>query len=129
MALISPSRRTVITLASDLKDLLKYSTCYFLEEPTRRVALSSVPMSGNWLFGPSDVDELLFILQDSPFNFSDESTALSQAQMARFRPSRVRAMFASRACRKAVMVGDPLTSSQMKKLVTQLGDLEQPWVR
>lgn len=49
--------------------------------------------------------------------------------MARFRPSRVRAMFASRACRKAVMVGDPLTCAQMKKLITQLGELEQPWVR
>lgn len=85
-------------------------------------------MSGNWLFGPSDVDELLFLLQDSPVNSSAEEDSISEAMMARYRPSRVRAMFASRACRKAVMVGDPLTPAQMKKLLCQLSQLKQPWV-
>lgn len=85
-------------------------------------------MSGNWLLGPSDIDELLFMLQDSPVNEMEDRSQISPALMARYRPSRVRAMFASRACRKAVMVGDPLTLSQMSNLLHQLGQLQQPWV-
>lgn len=44
------------------------------------------------------------------------------------RPSRVRSMFASRACRKSVMVGDPLSQSDMRRLVDHMGEIEQPWV-
>jgi DNA mismatch repair protein PMS2 len=90
--------------------------------------LSAVPISGNWLLGPGDIDELLFMLQDSPMNEEEDRTNLSQASMARYRPTRVRAMFASRACRKAVMVGDPLTSIQMTNLLHQMSKLQQPWV-
>ncbi|KAI9562884.1 putative PMS1 [Daphnia sinensis] len=97
------------------------------EDSTKRVLLCSVPMSGNWLLGPSDIDELLFMLQDSPVNQEEDQTKVSDASMARYRPSRVRAMFASRACRKAVMVGDPLTLTQMTKLLHQLSELQQPW--
>ena len=61
-------------------------------------------------------------------NEEEDRSNLTQASMARYRPSRVRAMFASRACRKAVMVGDPLTSMQMNKLLHQMGKLQQPWV-
>ena len=48
--------------------------------------------------------------------------------MARYRPSRIRAMFASRACRKAVMVGTALTHTKMKKYLEQLSTLKHPWV-
>ncbi len=86
-------------------------------------------MSGGWVFGPSDVDELLFLLQDSPVNTSfTEGDELSAAMMARYRPSRIRAMFASRACRKAVMVGTALTPAKMKKYLEQLSQLKHPWV-
>lgn len=44
------------------------------------------------------------------------------------RPSRVRAMFASRACRMSVMIGTALSFSEMKRLVTHMGEIEQPWV-
>lgn len=44
------------------------------------------------------------------------------------RPSRIRAMFASRACRKSVMVGTALTLPKMKRLVEQMGEIEHPWV-
>lgn len=45
------------------------------------------------------------------------------------RPSRIRAMFASRACRKSVMIGSALNLSKMRTLVNQMGEIEQPWVR
>ncbi|TRZ04489.1 hypothetical protein DNTS_027556 [Danionella cerebrum] len=78
-----------------------------------RVKLVSLPTSKNWTFGPNDIEELIFMLSDSP------------GMMCR--PSRVRQMFASRACRKSVMVGTALNSSEMKKLVLHMGEIEQPW--
>ncbi|KAG8308221.1 hypothetical protein J6590_002307 [Homalodisca vitripennis] len=80
---------------------------------TKKVKLTSIPMSKNWTFGKDDIDELLFMLQDSPNTLC--------------RPSRVRAMFASRACRKSVMIGTALSHSEMKRLIVHMGEIEQPW--
>ncbi|XP_016425043.1 mismatch repair endonuclease PMS2-like [Sinocyclocheilus rhinocerous] len=79
----------------------------------QRVKLVSLPTSKNWTFGPSDIEELIFMLSDSPGIMC--------------RPSRVRQMFASRACRKSVMVGTALNTSEMKKLLLHMGEIEQPW--
>ncbi|KAK0147133.1 Mismatch repair endonuclease PMS2 [Merluccius polli] len=78
-----------------------------------RVKLVSLPTSKNWTFGPADIEELIFMLSDSPGVMC--------------RPSRVRHMFASRACRKSVMIGTALSVSEMKKLVVHMGEIEQPW--
>ncbi|XP_077358133.1 mismatch repair endonuclease PMS2-like isoform X1 [Festucalex cinctus] len=78
-----------------------------------RVKLVSLPTSKNWTFGPADIEELIFMLSDSPGVMC--------------RPSRVRQMFASRACRKSVMIGTALSASEMKKLVAHMGEIEQPW--
>ncbi|XP_077481717.1 mismatch repair endonuclease PMS2 [Stigmatopora argus] len=78
-----------------------------------RVKLVSLPTSKNWTFGPADIDELIFMLSDSPGVMC--------------RPSRVRQMFASRACRKSVMIGTALSRSEMKKIVVRMGEIEQPW--
>lgn len=83
------------------------------ETTCRKVKLTSVPASKNWIFGKDDVDELIFMLSDSPGTFC--------------RPSRVQKMFASRACRSSVMIGTSLTVSEMKKLVQHMGTIEQPW--
>ena len=37
------------------------------------------------------------------------------------------AMFASRACRSAVMIGTALEPQAMTKIVRRLGSIEQPW--
>ncbi|XP_064105933.1 mismatch repair endonuclease PMS2-like [Macrobrachium nipponense] len=79
----------------------------------RRVSLTSMPFSRGWEFGKEDIDELIFMLSDSPGVMC--------------RPSRVRAMFASRACRKSVMIGTALSTQQMRKLVDHMGEIEQPW--
>uniref|UniRef100_A0A131YTK6 DNA mismatch repair protein PMS2 n=1 Tax=Rhipicephalus appendiculatus TaxID=34631 RepID=A0A131YTK6_RHIAP len=79
----------------------------------QRVRLVSVPVSGNWQFGKEDVDELIFMLSDNPHTVC--------------RPSKLRQMFASRACRKSVMVGTALTALTMKKVVSHLGELHHPW--
>ncbi|XP_068610389.1 mismatch repair endonuclease PMS2 [Brachionichthys hirsutus] len=78
-----------------------------------RVKLVSLPTSKNWTFGPADIEELVFMLSDSPGVMC--------------RPSRVRQMFASRACRKSVMIGTALSVSEMKKILVHMGEIEHPW--
>ena len=67
--------------------------------PTHRVKLTSLPISKNWTFGKEDIDELIFLL-----------TEAGEGQVTR--PSRVRAMFASRACRTSVMIGKALSKGK-----------------
>lgn len=89
---------------------------FFVDEEAQvmeRVKLVSLPTSKNWTFGPPDIEELIFMLSDSPGVMC--------------RPSRVRQMFASRACRKSVMIGTALSVSEMKKLLVHMGEIEQPW--
>ncbi|XP_076448637.1 mismatch repair endonuclease PMS2-like [Babylonia areolata] len=81
--------------------------------PTQRVKLKSTPVSKNWSFGKDDIEELIFMLTDSPGVMC--------------RPSRVRMMFASRACRKSIMIGTHLNKPEMKKLLCHMGEIEQPW--
>merc|ERR1719365_75618 len=82
--------------------------------PQKMVA---VPTSKNWVFGKEDIDELIFMLSDAGGDL--EGTSI--------RPSRVRAMFASRACRTSVMVGTALSKADMRRLITHMGQIEQPW--
>ncbi|ORZ00692.1 hypothetical protein BCR43DRAFT_452802 [Syncephalastrum racemosum] len=83
------------------------------KEPTQRVQVISQPFSKNVVFDKKDFGELVFQLMEHP------------GQMARC--SRARAMFASRACRRSVMVGHSLNKRQMKKILEHMGEIEQPW--
>ncbi|KAG9306232.1 hypothetical protein G9A89_016136 [Geosiphon pyriformis] len=80
---------------------------------TRKLKLVSQPVSKNTIFGLKDLEELIFLLSERP------------GEMARC--SHVQSMFASRACRKSVMIGDSLTRQQMQKIVKNMGQIEQPW--
>ena len=82
-------------------------------EAMKKIKLVSLPISNNWTFGVEDIEELIFMLSDSPGVMC--------------RPSRVRKMFASRACRMSIMVGTALDRAQMKKIVCHMGEIEHPW--
>ncbi|EEC00172.1 DNA mismatch repair protein, putative [Ixodes scapularis] len=80
----------------------------------RKVKLVSVPASGSWQFGKEGKCRLF--------------RRLVYCQHTVCRPSKVRQMFASRACRKSVMVGMPLTISEsFFQVVSHLGELHHPW--
>jgi DNA mismatch repair protein PMS2 len=99
------------------------------ERPGRRARLITVPFSHNVQLGPADVQEMLFLLKDNVCQLC--------------RPSRITSMFASRACRSAIMIGDSLPLPQMRKvclfdkalfsshnffqILHQLSRLDQPW--
>lgn len=85
-------------------------------EQLNRVKLTSVPYSKQWTFGKSDVDELLFMLQDATGN-----STMS------YRPSSVWKMLASRACRSAVMIGTPLNVGEMKRIISNMAKMDRPW--
>ena len=80
------------------------------------IKLKTIPISKNTVFGKSDIEELLHILNEN-----------SDVQGGIPRPSKVRAMFASRACRSSVMIGDDLNTKAMYKLIRQLSNLQHPW--
>lgn len=87
------------------------------EEPGNRVKLKSLPVSVDTVFDFSDFDEILHLIKKS------EST-LSKAAI---RPSKIRSMFAMRACRSSIMIGKPLKQSTMKTVVHHLSELDKPW--
>ncbi|XP_044735289.1 mismatch repair endonuclease PMS2 [Chrysoperla carnea] len=82
-------------------------------ENTQNIYLTEVPLSKNFCMGKDDIDDLLFMLQDG------------SQQMCR--PTRIRSMLALRACRKSVMVGDPLSKQDMRKLIDHMGEIDHPW--
>ncbi|KAJ1730107.1 ATP-binding mismatch repair protein [Coemansia biformis] len=82
-------------------------------EPGRRVSLLTQPFIDQTLFTQQDLLELI--------------GRLSVCPEAAPRCERARRMFASRACRKSIMIGDPLTQAQMRTVVHHLSELDHPW--
>lgn len=85
--------------------------------PGHRAKLRSIPFSQKRQFGVEDVRELASMLAQDPF----------AARRGTLRLPRIEYMLASRACRSAIMIGDPLTRDQMRRVVTGMAPLDQPW--
>ncbi|KFY28953.1 hypothetical protein V493_02653 [Pseudogymnoascus sp. VKM F-4281 (FW-2241)] len=79
-----------------------------------RCHLVALPLSRETTFSLSDLEELIVLLTETP-----------PGQVPR--PSKVRKMFAMRACRSSVMIGRTLTTKQMAKLVGHMGEIDKPW--
>jgi DNA mismatch repair protein PMS2 len=89
------------------------------DEPIgRRCKLLSLPLSKEVAFGLEDLDELLHLLAESPGG--------SQSSIVP-RPSKVRKMFAMRACRSSIMIGKTLTEGKMRTVVQHMGEIDKPW--
>ena len=86
----------------------------------QRCKLVSLPMSREVTFDTSDLEELIALLAE--FGVSD-STSLTNVP----RPTKVRKMFAMRACRSSVMIGKSLSMRQMERLVRKMGEIDKPW--
>ncbi|KAL8728813.1 MAG: hypothetical protein Q9181_005207 [Wetmoreana brouardii] len=89
----------------------------------RRCKLLSLPMSREVTFDLTDLEELIALLGDSP----PASTSASTQNMDIPRPSKVRKLFATRACRSSIMIGKTLKKRQMERLVRNMGTIEKPW--
>ncbi|KAK0629671.1 hypothetical protein B0T17DRAFT_575280 [Bombardia bombarda] len=82
-----------------------------------RCQLLSLPLSRETTFSLADLEELIFLLADNP---SSSATTIP-------RPSKVRKMFAMRACRSSIMIGKALSGKQMERVVRHMGEMEKPW--
>lgn len=87
----------------------------------RRAKLTSLPMSKEVTFTPTDLEELLALVMDNP---PSSSTSTSPHIP---RPSKVRKLLASRACRSSVMIGKTLQNAQMENIVRHMGSMDKPW--
>lgn len=88
------------------------------DEPIgRRCQLVSLPLSKEVVFGSRDLEELIVLLSESV-----TTTGHSVP-----RPSKVRKMFAMRACRSSIMIGKTLTTKQMQRVVRNMGTIDKPW--
>ncbi|XP_033219064.1 mismatch repair endonuclease PMS2 [Belonocnema kinseyi] len=89
-------------------------------EQGHRVKLIGMPVSGGWQFGQEDIEELIFLIREGG---ADGSGVVSQIP----RPSRVKQMLASRACRSAIMIGKTLNVTDMRRILTQMSTMQNPW--
>lgn len=86
------------------------------DEPGSRVRLISYPVSKNTMFTEQDFHELIHLIRENDGH-----------NMSNIRCSKIRSMFAMRACRGSIMVGKPLSDRTMKKVVHHLSELDKPW--
>lgn len=82
----------------------------------QRASLVSLPMSKETTFKPSDLEELIALLADTP---TPSSTIP--------RPTKIRKILAMRACRSSIMIGKVLTRQMMERLVAKMGEIDKPW--
>lgn len=121
------------------------------DEPVgTRCRLLSLPLSRETTFSLADLEELISLLADNPTTTTnttptpgaghtndddddDDDDAyrggVSGARLDRYvpRPSKVRKMFAMRACRSSIMIGKALSRQQMERVVRHMGEMEKPW--
>ncbi|GAB1204946.1 hypothetical protein APSETT445_003611 [Aspergillus pseudonomiae] len=86
----------------------------------RRCKLVSLPLSKEVVFGVRDLEELIVLLSEMP-----ASSAAGPMYVPR--PSKVRKMFAMRACRSSIMIGKNLSQKQMTRVVRNMGRIDKPW--
>ncbi|KAJ3302119.1 ATP-binding mismatch repair protein [Kappamyces sp. JEL0829] len=84
-----------------------------VQQVSEQWLLTGVPQMKNTVFGPSDFEEILALLADNP----------AAVPMCK----RMEGVFASKACRSAVMIGDPLKPNEMQKIISSMMDVKQPW--
>jgi DNA mismatch repair protein PMS2 len=84
----------------------------------QRCKLLSLPLSKEVVFDTRDLEELIHLLAESPTVGPDSMVP---------RPSKVRKMFAMRACRSSIMIGKTLTGKQMSTVIRNMGMIDKPW--
>lgn len=89
--------------------------------PTQRLYLRSQPSSKRTIFVADDLREIIASLKEN-------GTRTSYQRETILLPPRVSAMFASRACRKSVMIGTPLARPNMTRIIRNMATLGHPWM-
>lgn len=84
----------------------------------QRCELISLPLSKEVTFNERDLEELIHLLSEAQINSASSMIP---------RPSKVRKMFAMRACRSSIMIGKALSHKQMGRVLEHMGTIDKPW--
>ena len=84
--------------------------------PGIKLKIVALPFSKKTQFGVDDVHELADLLM-----------ACDSSRKETIRPPKINSMFASRACRKSLMVGRALNRTEQRRVVKNLATMNQPW--
>jgi DNA mismatch repair protein PMS2 len=84
--------------------------------PGHKLKLTAVPFSKKTQFTAEDIREL-----------ADNLMTCGEKNKETIRPKKIQTMFASRACRKSIMVGRALERSEQIRVVRNLATMDQPW--
>ena len=96
------------------------------------ILLCAVPFSKSVEFNQNDVRELSSLI-DSVYHATNEISGLVlrnydvYGKGTQIKLPKLASMFASRACRSAVMIGSALKNREMRGIVDNLSTIEQPW--
>jgi DNA mismatch repair protein PMS2 len=75
--------------------------------------------NGKWYLVGVPQTQGMLLNQDDLFEF----LVLQPGQLC----TKLKKLYASKACRSAVMIGDVLTKKQMQEIVLKMGELDSPW--
>lgn len=89
------------------------------EEPGHKISLLSVPISKQTVFDINDFNELVQLVKENDGSNHNNHKSI--------RCSKLRSLFAMRACRMSIMIGKPLTQKTMNRVVHNLSGLDKPW--
>ncbi|QLL31407.1 hypothetical protein HG536_0B02700 [Torulaspora globosa] len=81
-----------------------------------KIEITNLPVSKRTLFNVDDFYELVYLIKEN-----------SGLHRNNIRCSKIRSMFAMRACRSSIMIGKPLAKATMTKVVRHLSELDKPW--
>lgn len=87
-------------------------------DPGHKISLISIPISKQTVFDINDFNELVQLVKENDGTHNNKSA---------IKCSKLRSMFAMRACRMSIMVGKPLTRNTMNRVVHNLSNLDKPW--
>ncbi|KAA8496696.1 Mismatch repair endonuclease pms1 [Porphyridium purpureum] len=88
--------------------------------------LSAVPVLNGVVFGDGDLFELVQYIREHGIPQEDGQTLSGRALLIRA-SQRIRAIHASKACRKSIMIGTALKRQTMEQVVSNLSGLQSPW--
>ena len=135
---LSPAEELTVR---DNLEVFQHNGFEFRDGEDGRLYLAAVPFSKGVTFGANDVMEMVGMLESGEAGVplwattsapsrgwgSGKSAALGPRTPPVVRPSRVRAMLASRACRSSIMIGKALSRHTMEQILEHLSGLESPW--
>ncbi|KAJ3107346.1 Mismatch repair endonuclease pms2 [Phlyctochytrium planicorne] len=78
-----------------------------------RIKIVCIPQSSTISFAMADLEDLLH--------------KISQGDGDDVKCTRTLKMLASKACRKSIMIGDALDKMQMRRIVANMAEMDQPW--